>query len=316
MIDRRTFLKLSAPAVMTIPIVGRAQTLMERGRFDDEQLILARAQLLEMVNSERTEAGLKRVQLDDLACRVATEHARDMAQKIFLSHWGSDGRKSYQRYALAGGTDAIQENVASAENIESVSPNRVLADLRDMHLRMLYEVPPDDGHRKTILYRYHTHLGFGIALQDRSLRLVELYLGRHLRFDPLTIPNHKGSAYVFKGQVLSGDYFLSNVSVCHEPPPRPPEIDWLRIARSVSYPDAYRELHPKAPSGMFYMDGSTGDFEWNSKGQFRVEIKLGKREPGIYTIIFWIAPARGKRAFTAAQVCLTVEDETSVGKKG
>lgn len=315
MIDRRTFLKLSAPIVAAIPAAGRAQNLLESSRFDDDQIAVARERLLEMVNSERAEAGLNTLKLDDLACRVANEHARDMAHRVFLSHWGSDGRKSYQRYALAGGTDAVQENVSSAEDIQSLSPSSVWSDLRYMHLRMLYELPPEDGHRKTILYRFNTHVGFGIALQNRSLRLVELYLARLVRFDSLTPPVKKDSPYNFTGQVLDKNYFLTNVEVCYEPPPAPPEISWLRRPRSVSYPEAYRQLHAKLPPGTIYSDGTVGDFESNSNGKFRVSVRLNKREPGIYTIIFWIAPQRGTHSFAAAQVCMTIEGNTPFDKK-
>ena len=54
-----------------------------------------------------------------------------------------------------------------------------------MHLSMIEEVPPNDGHRKTILFPQHTHVGFGIALQGHNLRLDELYLARYVEVDPI-----------------------------------------------------------------------------------------------------------------------------------
>src|SRR5436305_174846 len=103
MIDRRSFLTTATPFALSLPGLARAQRLMERGRFDDEQLPLAREQLLNQLNAERSSAGLNELKLDDLACTVANQHARDMATSGFLSHWGSDGRKPYHRYSLAGG---------------------------------------------------------------------------------------------------------------------------------------------------------------------------------------------------------------------
>src|SRR2546430_15268544 len=69
--------------------------------------------------------------------------------------------------------------------MESVAPLRVFGDLRDMHDSMAKEVPPNDGHRKTIFNPFHTHVGFGMALQNHSLRLDELYLARYIQFDRL-----------------------------------------------------------------------------------------------------------------------------------
>ena len=63
------------------------------------------------------------------------------------------------------------------------------------------------------------------------------------------------------------------------------------------------------------MDGTVGDFESNAKGKFRVSVRLDRRDPGIYTIIFWIAPQGGAKSFAAAQVCLTIEGDTPVDKK-
>src|SRR5947207_411727 len=118
MIDRRSFLKAAAPFALGLRTIARGQILIERGRFSQDDLPAAREQLLIQVNAERARAGLSLLELDDLACRVANEHALDMATGEFLSHWGSDGRKPYQRYSFAGGTEALRENVSSADNVQ------------------------------------------------------------------------------------------------------------------------------------------------------------------------------------------------------
>src|SRR5262249_22096117 len=140
--------------------------------------------LLKLLNEERRHAGLSTLEMDPLACKVAGEHARDLATGDFLSHWGSDGRKPYHRYSFAGGTEASQENVAAATSVQSLAVHGIVNDLRELHQSMLAEVPPRDGHRKTILDPHHTHVGFGIALRGRNLSLDELYLARYVRFAP------------------------------------------------------------------------------------------------------------------------------------
>jgi len=143
-IDRRSFLKAAAPLALGFRAIARGQIPIERGRFSEAEIPAAREQLLKQVNAERLSAGLSQLELDDLACKVASEHALDMVKGEFLSHWGSDGRKFYHRYSFAGGTDAAQENASAAEYIQSVTPTAVTRDLRDMHVSMLEETPPNE----------------------------------------------------------------------------------------------------------------------------------------------------------------------------
>src|SRR5436190_11061770 len=257
-IHRRSFLTLATPFALSLPAIARAQVFVERGHFTDEQLPLARQNLLGQVNAERSAASLSELKLDDLACTVANDHARDMGTGEFLSHWGSDGRKPFHRYGLAGGTAAVQENCSAASDIDSVSPPRVLKDLRDMHESMLDEVPPHDGHRKTILDPYHTHVGFGIALNSRSLHLDELYLARYVQIDPVATIAKPGATIRITGRLLNLNHFINDIDIYYEPPPQPPDISWLRTPRPVSFSDDVVRLRPPALDGMLYTDGTRG----------------------------------------------------------
>jgi uncharacterized protein YkwD len=302
--NRRWFLKTAAPFALGLFTVARAQIPIERGRFNEADIPLARQQLLEMVNTERSKAGLNRLQLDDLACKVASEHALDMAKAEFLNHWGTDGLKPYQRFSFAGGTDAVQENVSSADQISSLTSTGVLRDLHDMHQSMIDEVPPNNGHRKTILYPWHTHVGFGIAMQGRNVRLDELYLSRYVTIDPLPREARTGTTVIFRGR-LNMSHYLNGVEVFYEPPPSPPDIAWLREPRSYGMPAPTDKLLPQLPDRLSYPDGSNGSIEIDSTNRFRVRVRLAKR-PGINTLMVWIKIGSPGVAFPAAQVCIRV----------
>jgi hypothetical protein len=303
-IDRRSFLKAAAPLALGLRSMARGQIPIERGRFSEDQIPLVRDQLLKQVNAERTQAGLSRLLLDDLACQTASEHALDLVRGRFLSHWGTDGRKPYHRYSFAGGIDAVQENVASAEEIQSLTPNAVARDFADMHTAMLEEVPPNDGHRRTILDPHHTHVGFGIGFQGHSLRLDELYLARYFQIDPIPRRAKSKATILLTGKLLNPKHFLHEVDVFYEPLPAPPEAAWFSTLRSVSLPDDHVRLRPKAPPGTAYTDGKTGDYEWSRDGKFRVPAKLFKAEPGIYTIVFFIRTVPADIAFPGAEICI------------
>jgi len=303
--SRRSFLKAAAPFALGVGMIARAQMPVERGRFSEDDLPAARAQLLQQVNAERGRAGLRQLELDELACKVANQHARDMAQHGFLSHWGSDGRKPYHRYSLAGGIDALQENVSSADAIQSVTSAGVLKDLSDMHQSMLAEVAPNDGHRKTILYPRHTHVGFGIALEGRSVRLDELYLARYVKIDPFPQVVRPKTTLVLRGQ-LNLNHFLNGVEAFYEPLPTPPDINWLREPRSYGMPKESRRFLPHLPEGLSYPEGSHGDIDIDSSNRFRVRVLLSK-EPGINTLLVWIKTGLPGIAFPGAQLCIRVE---------
>lgn len=303
-LTRRSFVKAAAVAGLGLPIVSRAQEVVERGLFSDEDVPYTCDQLLKLLNDERREAGLNALEMDPLACKVAAEHARDMATGQFLSHWGSDGRKPFHRYSFAGGTDAVRENAASADNIESLGAPVVLNNLRKMHQSMLNETPPHDGHRKTILDPFHTHVGFGIALSGRSLRLDELYLARYVRFAPFKNTAKPKSTVRLAGRLLNPQHFLIQVDVFYEPLPTPPTFDFLHTPRSVSLPDERRALRPKLPPDTHYTDGRSGDFDWSRKGTFKVKVKMFRDEPGIYTALFWVRRVATEKAFPGAEVCI------------
>jgi hypothetical protein len=304
MIDRRSFIRSATMSALALPLAAKGQALVERGLFDEADVPFVRDHLLNLVNLTRLKAGVNDLKLDELACEVATRHAVDMATGGFVSHWGSNGQKPFHRYALAGGTDAVQENASSAENIQSLTTTSVLNDLYDMHNSMMAEVPPNDGHRKTILDPYHTHVGFGIALRGRSLRLVELFLARYIRFERFVNSAKPKDSVVIEGRLLNPNHFLNQVDVYYEPLPTPPAIEWLRVLRSVSLPAERRVLRPKVPAPLRYTDGSTGDFEWGRDGKFRMKVKLFQAERGIYTALFWVRRVPSEKGFPGGQLCI------------
>jgi hypothetical protein len=303
-LTRRSFVKAAAVAGLGLPIAGRAQEIVERGHFSDKDVPYACDQLLRLLNEERRRAGLNALEMDPLACRVAAEHARDMATGHFISHWGSDGRKPFHRYSFAGGTDALQENASAAENVQSLAVSGIIDDLREMHESMLAETPPNDGHRKTILDPFHTHVGFGIALNGRSLRLDELYLARYVRLAPFTNTAKPKSTLRLEGRLLNPQHFLNQVDVFYEPLPTRPSFDWLNTPRSVSLPDERKTLRPKVPPGTHYTDGSSGDYDWSHEGTFKVKVKMFRDEPGIYTALFWVRRMPTDKGFPGAEVCI------------
>src|SRR5438046_9935569 len=147
-VTRRLFLNQA-----TLSMIGFATTVKPLSCFydygpADDAVLTVRNQLLDMVNHERTAAGLSILKLDELACRVAEAHAIDMAQGGFLSHWATDGRKPYHRYSFAGASDAIEENDGAVDHGAPAASDEAAEDVIGLHSSMSYDSPAHDRHRQ------------------------------------------------------------------------------------------------------------------------------------------------------------------------
>jgi uncharacterized protein YkwD len=312
--DRRSFLTNTSLALGAIlsqrALAANHLVKAESWRaasLDDEQSRFLRSELLAMVNRERETHGLETVKLDDFASQIAAAHAQDMASGGFLSHWGRDGRKPYQRYSFAGGTEATQENDGAVDHTGYfLTTEEFVSDVTDSHRSMYLETPPNDGHRKAILAPQHTHVGFGVAMNYGHVRLSEIYVARYVSVDSYSPTRPPRSKFKFSGQMLHPKHTIHTIDVFYEELPTPPTLEWLRVTRPYSLPDARATLFPKLPENTVYKDGSRGSIEFPDRGRFRVEVQLGKL-PGIYTFVAWLQRNEFEKPFPATQVCVRVE---------
>lgn len=129
----------------------------------------ARRYMVSLINRDRATAGLPPVALDEGApTRSGERHARDMAQNAFLGHWGTDGSIPEQRLTESGGADMVMENAfcITDEKKRELDPQPMIdpAEIERAEDMFFNEVPPNDGHRKNILKRFHNRVGIGVAL--------------------------------------------------------------------------------------------------------------------------------------------------------
>lgn len=302
LMPRRSFLQAAASCLGVSVLNFQSGTEDVVKKFDS-----IRANLLQLVNEERAVEKVPALAVDELATRVATEHALDMATGRFASHWGRNGLKPYQRYSLAGGIDATQENVSAADNTWSGKTKDLMQDTAYLHIRLYGEKPPNDGHRMAILASQHTHVGFGLALDELRLRLVEVFVAKYVELTPVRREAKAGDTFIFAGKLLHPSHVLQQVEVFYEPLPKVAELSWLAVPRPYSLPDDSVVLLPKLSFGITYGDGTTGVLEVGSDGKFAVPVALFRRTPGIYTIVCWIKRRRSEKAFPATEVCIRVE---------
>ena len=309
-ISRRTFLE-TVTATALLPIWEKAFACQGelpgvKRTFDE-----LRANLLELVNEERVVDRLGVLKMDDFASGVAKAHAEDMATGAFVSHWGRNGLKPYQRYSLTGGYHATEETVSAADNTWSMKPEDLKQDTSYLHIRLYQEKPPNDGHRRTILAPQHTHVGFGIAIDKLRLRVVELYVAKYVEFAPVKQTARPKARILISGRLLDPSHSLNTIEVFYEPLPTPPAIEWLRQGRSYSLPKESQVLRPILPPPYLYADGQPGTIIVRQGGDFGVPITLFKDSPGIYTIVCWVRTKSNSKVFPATQLCIRAEDITA-----
>ena len=304
--SRRHFLRSSAWVALGLYARHLPATL-SLAATDDQLFDEIRNRLLQQVNEERGVAKVTPIKMDQLATEVATKHAREMAKHGYASHWNREGFKPYQRYSFAGGYHSTQENISAADRTWSSKPRDLIQDTSYLHVRLYNETPPNDGHRQAILAPQQTHVGFGIALDELRLRVVELYVAKHVQLNvPETRKAKPGDAFLLSGKLLGSNYSLRLIEVLYEPLPKELGLDQLRVSGSYSLPNEAVELRPKLPPPLLYADRKRGVIDVIGD-TFSVPITLHKSEPGIYTIVCWIKLSPAGKAFPATELCIRTE---------
>lgn len=206
-----------------------------------------------LVNEAREESGLMPVALG--ANPAPQEHAEDMAESCFLSHWGTDGMKPYMRYSQAGGVQANSENV-SGSSFCPADPSRYVQQSLAAELREAFEgLMGSSGHRANILRPEHRVLHLGMAYRAPNFWLVQQFSGHYAAF--AQVPRIEEGELSFdmsacNGARVSGDALA--VQVRHDPPPSPLMPGQLQRTSCYSSGRAIAALRPPLPPGSNYTE--------------------------------------------------------------
>lgn len=124
----------------------------------------ARIEMVDAVNADRARHGRPPIVLDSLASVVAQDHAEEMSAGGWLSHYNAAGLAPYERFAAAGGTGHVLENVFRSQQRArvawAVDDLWELFDIRDAEAWLM----SSEGHRKAILDPHRARIGVGIAV--------------------------------------------------------------------------------------------------------------------------------------------------------
>ena len=211
---------------------------------DDVEALKLKLSQIDYINNSRKKFKAKPVKLDILASRVANKMCREAAENDFIGHWNLAGEKPYHRYAFAGGYDHVSENAFGEWTTGSypVSPSTITTMMKKGHSAFMAEKAPADGHKKTIIDKYHNFAGIGYYLSSNQFRYYEEFIDRYLEFENIPSEVKPGQQFTITVKPISTSYPYYLV-VYREKALQPMSPD--RIKRLGSYSDFTEEEHLK-----------------------------------------------------------------------
>jgi hypothetical protein len=268
-----------------------------------------RVAVFERINRDRVDAGLKPVQWDEDAARVADAFCSRQVRERSRGHFLTDGVPPYARTGLAGVFGMQSENsvswITSALEIREKLEGIALAG----HEQMMAEKPPNDGHRRTILDPDATHVGVGYAAGDSRFQMAQEFMTRHLERLRVSRPARPGHVVRLEGRTLPARR-LQFVTVSVEPAPRPLTHADASARSSYSYP---RPSFAYVPEGRRAIEvagvGSQNAIRMRGNGEF--SFTLAADSPGLWTVLFYTASGDGAPAVPGGLAVLWVERDAS-----
>jgi uncharacterized protein YkwD len=282
-------------------VYGGAQDVISQ---DDAQRLL-----LQLVNGERSKRKFSELLPLAKADALAQQHAGEMAQQHYASHYSLAGLKCEGRWNAIGETDQVAENMAYYEIDHHIYLTPQL--VRRMHQHWMESA----SHRANLLDAHHTHLGCGIGLAYASGRSyiagVEEFIADYGDCDRLPRQATPGETIAVHGTLDPQRAVLRFIGLGSED---------LPFARTVAYqmshiggyspPDVALALVPTQYRGRWSPRVDLSRYEvtydgWSGEYSVSFEIKP-QWPPGTYYVTAWASePGRSDSVYCVmAQVLL------------
>lgn len=264
-----------------------------------------REHALRLINRDRALYNLPPVELDPQASAIGDEYCRAQIENGTTGHYTTDGIAPYARYSLAGGNDAVSENAAAWSATYNFSDRALYEMVRRSQDAMMAEMPPGDGHKRTMLDPHATHVGIGLAWEGGEFRLVQEFVRRYVDWSrELPRHAHLDQTVMFAGTPVQG-VAVEGITVHHEPLPVPIAATTASAISTYSLPEKRREYSPRVRTQGISL-ARRGDFSLRGDGSFSFIVPFSDG-PGLYTVVVWVKKDGQRTAFPASNVSIRVE---------
>jgi uncharacterized protein YkwD len=245
-------------------------------------LAAERAAVVVRLNRARADAGLPELATDAVLERVGNAHCELLIEEGTEGHFSRSGVPPYLRYFLAGGHGFHRENAARYSSSAAI-PGRALDTIVTRSLTsMLSELPPDDGHRRTILDPDATNIGIGLAVRGGELREThELAVEVATEWSaPAAVARPRGA--VALAGALARPWRPAMAQILWEPLPRPLSTAEANAIRAYGYPPprvTFAANRPSEPcAGAARADAVASPFAVDRFGHFSLKWSTGTGE--------------------------------------
>lgn len=286
----------------------------------DETRTTLRQHVLKLINRDRQLYNLPPVALDLEASSIGDAYCARQIEDGTNGHYTIDGQPPYMRYSLAGGNDGVSENAAAWSANYAFSERALYEMASRSQDAMMAEMPPKDGHKRTILDPHATHVGIGLAWERGEFRLVHEFIRRYIEWDrPLPRAARLGDTVTAAGRPLPGAK-VEAISVHYEPVPESMPAHVASAIETYSLPSKRKDYLPRLrqdyrrhPNGTIemvrreYPDGSRGHFYLGREGEFSFQIPFTEGA-GVYTVVVWVRRGGASVPVAASNVSIRVEE--------
>jgi uncharacterized protein YkwD len=290
----------------------------------DETRFTLRQELLRLINRDRKQFGLSVVELDASVSTFADEYCRQQIKEGTSGHFNLEGLPPYMRYSFAGGNDGVSENAAAWSASYSFGARALYEMAKRSQEAMMNEVAPNDGHRKTILDPYATHVGIGLAWERGEFRIVQEFVRRYVTWSKPIVRTATVADRVNGAAKPVAGYTVEGITVHHEALPLPISARVANKIESYRLPEKRREYLPRVPQtyrrfvgagieevSARYPNGSKGDFARAEDGSFAFHVPFNDG-PGIYTVVVWVRKDGDTESIAASNVSIRVDEVAQV----
>jgi len=289
----------------------------------DETRFALRQEMLRMINRDRVAHGLKPV---ELAAEVSVQADAYCAKQIrngTTGHFTTDGQAPYMRYSFAGGNDGVSENAAAWSANYKFSDRALYEMMRRSEETMMGEAAPHDGHRRTLLDPYATHVGIGLAWEGGEFRLAQEFVRRYVTWSrPLPRAAALTEPVLGIARPVAG-FRIEAISVHHEPIPQAISAITANLISNYSLPEKRRDYLPRLRTYFHresngslrevreeYTDGRRGDFPVAADGTFNFAVPFVDG-PGVYTVVVWVTKDGEHTPIAASNISIRVDRPAS-----
>ena len=286
----------------------------------DETRTTLRTHILSLINRDRALYNLPPVALDLEVSSIGDDYCRRQIEEKTNGHFTTDGLAPYMRYSFAGGNDGVSENAAAWSANYTFTERALYEMARRSEDAMMAEVPPDDGHKRTILDPHATHVGIGMAWSGGEFRLVHHFIRRYVDWTrPVPRRATTGDVLTVAGRPLPGAA-IEAISIHHEAFPVTMPAHVANAISNYSLPKNRKDFFPRLKQEAVrrrdgtiqlirreYANGHRGDFYVGKEGDFAFDVPLHDG-PGIYTVVVWVRRDGAENPVSASNVSIRVDD--------